>query len=87
MDCTSQIAKLTTWVNHIFSTLDQTSPKHTNKGIILSLFSSAEINPIKNNIAILEEKQDILSDQLQKTFKFVNPTYAETNTNWLLLKS
>ena len=38
-------------------------------------------------MAILEENQDKLSDQIQKTFNFVNLTYAETNTNMLLLRS
>ena len=55
-DCKSQIAQLTTQVNHIFSTLDQTSPKHTKRDIIHCLFnflfgdlnSLAEINAIKN---------------------------------------
>ena len=39
------------------------------------------------SMAILEENQDILSNQMQKTFNFVNLTYAETNTNRLLLRS
>ena len=65
--------QLTTQANHIFSTIDQTS---TKRAIIHSSFnflfgnpnSLAEINAIKNNMAILEENQDILSDQKQKTF-------------------
>ena len=65
------------------------------KGIILLEFnflfgnpnSLAEINSIKNNMAILEENQDIFSDQIWKTFNFVNPTYTETNTNRLFLWS
>ena len=38
-------------------------------------------------MAILEENQDILSSQIQKTFNFVNLSYVETDTNQLLLKS
>ena len=38
-------------------------------------------------MAILEENQDVLSNQIQKTFNFVNLTYAEMNTNRLLLSS
>ena len=38
-------------------------------------------------MAILEENQDVRSIQIQKTFYFVNLTYTETDTNWLLLKS
>ena len=38
-------------------------------------------------MAILEENQDVLSSQIQKTFTFVNLAYAETNTNRLLLSS
>ena len=95
MDCRSQIIQLTTQINHIFATVDQTSPKHAKRGLIHSLFnflfcnpnSSAELNSIKNNMAILEENQDILSDQIQKTFNSVNLTYAGTNTNRLLLRS
>ena len=75
-------------MNNIFVTLDQTGPKCANRGIIHSLFNFAfgdsnspeEINAIKNNMAILEENQDILSSQIQKTFNFVNLTYAETDT-------
>ena len=70
MDCKSQITQLTTQVNHIFSTLDHTSSTHAKGGIIHSLFnflfgnpnSLAEINSIKINMAILEEKQDVLSN-------------------------
>ena len=58
-----------TQINNVFATLDQTGPKHAKRGIIHSLFnfllgdpnSSAKINPFKNNLAILEENQDILS--------------------------
>ena len=88
-DCNSQITQLTTQINHIFASLDQTNPKHAKRGIMHSLFyflfgnpnSFAEINSIKNNMTILEENQDVLSDQIQKTFNFINLTYAETNTN------
>ena len=94
-DYKSQINQLTTQVNHIFATLDQINPKCTKRGIIHSLFnflfgdlnSLAEIISIKNNMVILEENQDILNDQIQKTFNFVNLTYAETNTNILLVWS
>ena len=48
--------------------------------------SLAAINSIKNNMAILEESQDILSGQIQKTSNFVKLTYAEANTNTLLLR-
>ena len=52
-----------TQANHIFVTLHQTSPKCSKRGIIDSLFNIlfhdldtlAEINSIKNNMAILEE--------------------------------
>ena len=81
-DCKLQITQLTTQINNIFSTLDQTGPKQVKRGIIHSLFnflfgnpnSSAEINAIKNNMSILEENQDVLSSQIQKTFNFVNLT-------------
>ena len=37
---------------------------------------------------ILKGNQDILSSQIQKkTFNFINLTFAETDTNRLLLKS
>ena len=81
-DHKSQITQLTSQVNHIFATLDQTNTKCAKRGIMYSLFdflfgnpnSSAEINFIKNNMAILEENHDTLSDQIQKTFNFVNLT-------------
>ena len=38
-------------------------------------------------MAILEENQDAISNQIQKAFNFVNLTYAETNTNRFLLRS
>ena len=76
MDCKFQIMQWTSQVNNIFSTLDQTNQKCTKRGIIHSLFnflfgdtnSAEEIDAIKNIIAILEENQDILSSQVQKTF-------------------
>ena len=82
-------------LNHIFTTLDQTNPKCTKRGIIHSLFnflfgnlnSSTDIEFLKNNMTILEENQNVLSSQIQKTFNFVNLAYAETNTNRLLLSS
>ena len=88
-DCKSQITQWTTQINNIFSTLDQTGPKHANRYIIHSLFnflfgdvnSSAEIKAIKNNMAILKENQDVLSSQIKMTFNFVNLTYEETDTN------
>ena len=77
-DCKSQIKQLTTQANHILTTLDQTNntnPKHAKRGIIHSLFnflfcnpnSSADIESIKNNMAILEENQDVLSSQIFET--------------------
>ena len=95
MDCKSQIMQLTSQINNIIATLDQTAPKCAKRGIIPFLFnflfgnpnSSAEINVIKNNLALLGENQVILSNQILKTFNFVNLTYPETDTNWLLLKS
>ena len=94
-DCKFQITELTSQINIIFAFLDQTGLKCTKRGIIQSLFiflfgdpnSTEEINIIKNNMAILEENQDILSSEIQKTFNFVNLTYMETDTNCLLLKS
>ena len=38
-------------------------------------------------MAMLEQKQDSLNSQVQKTLHFINLTYAETKTNRLLLKS
>ena len=38
-------------------------------------------------MAILEENQDILTSQIQKTFTFVNISYEETSINRLLLRS
>ena len=46
-----------------------------------------DIESAKNNMAILSENQEVLSNQIQKTFNFANLTYAETNTNRLLLRS
>ena len=94
-DCKSQIMQLTSQVDNIFATLDQSDPKCTTTGIIHSLFNflfgnsnnAKEINAIKNNMAILEENQDILSSQIKKTFNLINLTYAKTDTNILLLWS
>ena len=66
IDCKLQIMQLTTQINK-FATLDQTGPKHAKRGLIHFLFNflfgdpniSAELNAIKNNMAILEENQDI----------------------------
>ena len=49
--------------------------------------STEEITAIKNSMEILKGNQDTLSNQLKQTFIIVNLTYAETNTNRLLLKS
>ena len=84
MDGKFQITQLTCQIDNIFAILDQISLKYTNRGIIHSLFnflfgdsnSVEEINTIKNNMVILEENQDILSSEIQKTFNFVNLTYA-----------
>ena len=65
------------------------APKCAKISIIHSLFnflfgdtnSAEEINTIKNNMAILEENQDILSSQIQKTFNLVNLMYAEIDAN------
>ena len=75
-DCKSQITQLTTQVNHIFITLDQTNPKHAKRGITYPLFNFlfgdlnilADTNSIKNNMVISEENQDIHSYQIQKIF-------------------
>ena len=60
-DCKSQIKQLSTQINNIFATLEQTGPKYTKRGIIHSIQflvfdpnSSAEIKAIKTNMAILE---------------------------------
>ena len=37
-------------------------------------------------LAIIEENQDVFSNQTKKTFNFINLTYAETDTNQLFLK-
>ena len=72
--------QLTRQVGNIFTTLDQSHPKCSKRGIIHSLFnfsfgnsnSAKEINTMKNNITILKENQDTLSSQIQKTFNFIN---------------
>ena len=73
VDCKFQITQLTSQVDNIFATLNQSNPKCTKRGIIYSLFnfifgnsnSAKEIRAIKNNMAILKENQDILSSQIQ----------------------
>ena len=59
-------------------------PKRYNSLLIQFINSAEEINVIKNNMAILEENQDILSSQIQKILNFVNLTYIEIHTNWFL---
>ena len=57
-DCKFQITQLTSHVENIFATLDQSNPKLTKRGIIHSLFnfifgnpkSAEEINGIKKKI-------------------------------------
>ena len=64
--------------------MKDTNPKLNKRGIINSLFdflfsdldSSADIEAIKNNMAILQENYDVLGNQIQRTFNFVNLTYA-----------
>ena len=78
--------QLTSQVDNIYATLDQSDPKGTIRGIIHSLFNllfgnsycAEEINAIKNNMAILKENQDNLDSQIQKTFNFVNLMWG----NW-----
>ena len=82
-------------VDNIFTTLDQSNPICTKRGIVHSHFnflfgnsnSAKEMKTIKNNMAILIQNQDILNNQMQKTFNFINLTCVETDTNSLLLKS
>ena len=93
-DCKLQITDLSIQLNNIFTTLKQLKNNCTNGGITNSLFnflfgtssSAKEISAIKNNVEILKGNQDILSSHIQKTFNFINLTYAETDTNRLLLK-
>ena len=90
--CKLQIMQWTSQISNIFCTLDQIGPKHTKRGIIHSLFnflfgdpnSAEEINAIENNMAILKEKIDILSSQIQKTFNIVNLPYMATDTDLFL---
>ena len=71
-DCKYQITQLTSRINNIFATPDQTGPKSTKKVIIHSPFnflfgdpnSAEEFHAIKNNMVMLEENQDILSSQI-----------------------
>ena len=50
------------------------------------MFGSADIEVIKDNMAILQENQDVISNQIQKTFNFVNLTFVKTSTNKHLLR-
>ena len=87
-DCKFQIRHLTSQRDNILTTLDQSNPKCTIKGIIHSLLnflfgnsnSAKEIETITDNMVILKENQDILSSQTEKTLNFINLTYMETNT-------
>ena len=91
----AQIMQLTKQVDNIFSTLDHSNSKCTKRGINHSIFnflfgdsnSAKEIIAIKNNMTILEQKQDILNSKIQEPFNFIHLTYTETDTNRLLLKS
>ena len=93
-DCKLQITELNSQVNNIFTKLDQSKHNCTKRGIIHSLFnflfgtssSAEEITAINNNMEILKGNQDILSSQIQNTFNFITLTYAETDTNRLLLR-
>ena len=90
-----QTIELYTQLHNMFCTLDQSKHSCTKCRIIHSLFNflcgttstAEEINAIKNNMKILKGKQDTLSNEIKQTFCFVNITYAESNTNRLLLSS
>ena len=75
----------------LYIKLTKTCQKRYKTFLVNFLFgnpnSSAKINTIQNNMAIIEGNQDVLSSQIQMTFNFVNLTYTETDTDWLLLKS
>ena len=79
----------------MFHPLHQSNNSHIKYRIIHSpcsfLFGTTsnteEINAIKNNMEILKGNQDTLSNQIKQTFNFVNLTYAELNTNRLILSS
>ena len=94
-DCKVQNMQLTKQEDNIFATIHQSNPKCTKRGIIHSLFnfllgnsnSANEIKAIKNNMVILQQNQNILNRQKEKTFNFINLTYAETDANRILLKS
>ena len=61
---------------------------HQKEGIILSLYnflfgnanSAKDIKTIKNKMEILKQNHYILNSQIQKTFNFINLTYAEIFT-------
>ena len=85
-DCKLQITELNLQLNNIFTTLNHLKQNCIKRGIIHFLFNflygtsgnTEEITAIKNNMEILKGNQDILSSQIQKTFNFINLTYAET---------
>ena len=66
--------QFTKQVDNKFTTLDQSNLKCTKRGIIHSLFnflfgnsnSDKEIKAIKSNMAILQQNQDILNNQILK---------------------
>ena len=74
MDCILQIMELTSEIKNIFAILDHTDTKLAKRGVIHLLFnflfgnpnSAEEINTFKNNMAILEENQDILSSRYKR---------------------
>ena len=56
--------------------------------LLINTSSSAEeIAVIRNNMEILKGNQNILSNQIQKTFTFVILPYTDTGKNRLILKS
>ena len=77
-----KLSWLTTQVNHISTILNQTkdtNPKHNKRGIINSLLyflfynpdGSPDIEATNSNMAILQENQDVVSNQIWKTFIFL----------------
>ena len=70
-NCKCQTIELYTQLHNMFKTIDQSKHICTKCGIIHSVFnflfgtpsSAKEINPIKNNMEILKENQDTLSNQ------------------------
>ena len=87
-DCKVQIMQLTSQVDNIFATLDQSYPKCTRRGIIHSLFkflfgnsnSADEIEAIKVNMAVLKENQDLLKKSDTENFQLHKLFYVETDT-------